>query len=198
MTAATDLSALLASRICHDLISPMGAIGNGLELMMMAGSTKGPEAALIAESVASANARIRFFRVAFGAASAGQRMGRPEIVSILSDMTTGGRLRIDWRPEGDLPRPEVRLAFLLIQCLETGMPFGGAVTVENKGGQWEIIGTAQRLRIEQALWDGLENPSLAPAAVAAQVHFALIPDVLRTQGRRLRVDITENRIRLSC
>ncbi|MFC7704935.1 histidine phosphotransferase family protein [Plastorhodobacter daqingensis] len=196
MTVAPDLSALLASRICHDLISPLGAIGNGLELMRMAGTTRGPEADLIAESVLSASARIRFFRVAFGAAALGQRMGRPEILSILADMTAGSRLRIDWQPMGDLPRHEVRLAFLLLQCLETAMPYGGAITVTCEGGMWEMTGLAPRLRIETDLWDGLEDPSLAPPPAAAQVHFALVPPELRAQGRSLRVETTETRIRL--
>ena len=66
MTDQTDLAALLGSRICHDLISPIGAIGNGVELLMMEGGTPSPELVLIAESVAAANARIRFFRLAFG------------------------------------------------------------------------------------------------------------------------------------
>ncbi len=54
-----DLAALIGSRICHDLISPIGAIGNGLELLSMAGAG-GPEVALISDSVSNANARIRF------------------------------------------------------------------------------------------------------------------------------------------
>ena len=54
-----DLTALLGSRICHDLISPIGAISNGVELLLMDNVAKGPEMTLIAESVANANARIR-------------------------------------------------------------------------------------------------------------------------------------------
>jgi histidine phosphotransferase ChpT len=68
MSDQPDLAALIGSRICHDLISPIGAIGNGVELLLMEASGKGPELSLISESVAAANARIRFFRVAFGAA----------------------------------------------------------------------------------------------------------------------------------
>ena len=76
-----DLAALLGSRICHDLISPIGAIGNGLELLMMDGSAAGPEMALISESVGNANARIRFFRVAYGLAQGNQRLGRVQSAS---------------------------------------------------------------------------------------------------------------------
>ena len=77
-----DLAALIGSRICHDLISPIGAIGNGLELLSMSGAG-GPEVALISDSVANANARIRFFRIAFGHASPEQGTSRSEILSIL-------------------------------------------------------------------------------------------------------------------
>ena len=59
-----DLAALVGSRICHDLISPIGAIGNGLELFLM-DTAGGPELALITESISHAKARIRFFRVAY-------------------------------------------------------------------------------------------------------------------------------------
>lgn len=197
MTQPPDLTALLASRICHDLISPLGAIGNGLELMVMAGTTNGPEAALIAESVANANARIRFFRVAYGATGEGQRMGRAEIVSILTDMTTGGRLRIDWGPAGDLPRDEVRLAFLMLQCMESALAFGGTIEVQRDGPEWEMTGNAQRMRIDPPLWDGLEDPALAPEPGAALIHFALVPPELAAQRRRLTVEMTENQIRLT-
>jgi histidine phosphotransferase ChpT len=65
-----DLAALVSSRICHDLISPIGAINNGLELLNMSGASPvGPEMQLICDNVKSASARIRFFRIAFGAAS---------------------------------------------------------------------------------------------------------------------------------
>lgn len=57
-----NLAALIGSRICHDLISPIGAINNGLELLGMSDTPEGPELELISESVGNASARIRFFR----------------------------------------------------------------------------------------------------------------------------------------
>ena len=91
-----DLPALIGSRICHDLISPIGAINNGLELLEMAGTgaAPGPELALIGQSVESASARIRFFRIAFGAAG-DQTMGQNEVTSILRDLYTASRVEID-------------------------------------------------------------------------------------------------------
>lgn len=64
-----DIASLVGSRICHDLISPIGAISNGVELIGMTQGTDGAEMSLINDSVQNANARIRFFRVAYGSAT---------------------------------------------------------------------------------------------------------------------------------
>ncbi|MDZ4096783.1 MAG: histidine phosphotransferase family protein [Paracoccaceae bacterium] len=191
-----DLTALLGSRICHDLISPIGAIGNGVELLMMEGATKGPEIALISESVANANARIRFFRVAFGTSSGDQRIGRAEVQGILSDLTRGGRLTIDWQGPADLPRREAKLAFLLIQCLETAMAYGGRITVERGDNRWTLTGHATKMKIDPDLWELLSNPAAAAEIGPAQVHFALVPEELRRQNRQLCAEIRETEIRL--
>jgi histidine phosphotransferase ChpT len=196
MPDTPDLVALLGSRICHDLISPIGAIGNGVELLMMDGSTMGPEIALISESVANANARIRFFRVAFGTSSGDQRIGRPEVLSILSDLTRGGRLTIDWRGPADLPRREVKLAFLLIQCFETAMAFGGRITVDLVDSHWLLTGEAAKLKLDADLWETLSNPAAKVNVTAAQVHFALVPGELKRQDRHLTADIGPTLIRL--
>ena len=194
MLDTADLIALLGSRICHDLISPIGAISNGVELLMMDGGSMSPEIALIAESVANANARIRFFRVAFGASSADQRIGRAEVVSILTDLTRGGRLTIEWRCPEDLPRNEVKIAFLLIQCMETAMAFGGRVSVDHVGGKWVITGSAAKFKIDQDLWDGLAYGTALPDVTAAHVHFALVLIELRSQNRTLTTNLAQSEI----
>ena len=191
-----DLVALLGSRICHDLISPIGAISNGVELLMMDGGTMGPEIALIAESVANANARIRFFRVAFGASGTDQRIGRAEVLSILADLTRGGRLTIDWRGPADLPRREVKLAFLLIQCLESAMAFGGRITIDPIDGRWTLTATATKLKLDADLWAHLSNPGAKVDITAAQVHFALVPGELAQQNRRLKATLAPTEISL--
>jgi histidine phosphotransferase ChpT len=192
-----DLSALIGSRICHDLISPIGAIGNGVELLMMDGVAKGPEIALIAESVANANARIRFFRVAFGAASRDQRIGRGEVVSILEDITRGGRLVIEWQGPQDMARREVKLAFLAIQTGETAMPYGGRIRIERGEPRWTVTAQATRMRIDTAVWEVLTNPGAATDLTPALVHFALLPEEAARQARRLAVELRETEIRIT-
>jgi histidine phosphotransferase ChpT len=195
MTESPDFSALIGSRICHDLVNPIGAIGNGVELMMMDGTAKGPELALIAESVASANARLRFFRIAFGA-SGDQRIARSDVLSILSDVTQGGRLRIDWTSTADLARSEVRLAFLAIQCFETVMPYGGTLTVEQSADQWQVAARSSRFKVDEGLWAGLSLPRLDADVSPAHVQFALLPLGVATLQRQLASERTETEIRL--
>ncbi len=191
-----DLIALIGSRICHDLISPIGAIGNGVELLMMETGSQGPEIALIAESVAHANARIRFFRVAFGATGGDQRIARNEVNDILAGVTRGGRLQIGWTSGSDAARTEVKLAFLLLQCVESALPYGGRVRVVAEGRAWLIEAEATKLKIDHGLWEVLSNPAAKAQIGPAQVHFALVPEELAHQGRSLVVTITDQMIRL--
>ncbi len=179
-----NLAGLIGSRICHDLISPIGAITNGLELLDLAGSVQGPELELIADSVGNAGARIRFFRIAYGAAG-DQLLGRPEVVSVLDDLGHGGRQDIQWAPLEAQPRSMVRLAFLALQCCETAMPYGGVVRIMAENGRWTITGQADKLTFDDALFDGLENPDALPEITPALVQFALLPTVAADLGRKV-------------
>ncbi|MGJ8616238.1 MAG: histidine phosphotransferase family protein [Sulfitobacter sp.] len=180
-----NLATLIGSRICHDLISPIGAINNGLELLGMADNAPaGPEMELIGTSVGNASARIRFFRIAFGAA--GQQMvGRAEISSILRDLYQGGRLTIVWQPEEPQPRADVRLAFLAVLCLETAMPYGGRAVITEESGKWTLKGTADKLNIDPALWGLLAGQSTETSVQPAQVQFALLPCVAQDDAKRI-------------
>jgi len=197
MTHRQDLSALIGSRICHDLISPIGAIGNGVELLQMGAGAKGPELALISESVASANARIRFLRIAFGAAGGETRIARAEVQAILGEVTTGSRLRIDWTSGAELDRREVKLAFLAIQCLETAMPWGGRIAVEAGDPRYAVSGEAARLKVDPQLWEVLSNPHAPVEITPALVHFALLRDTADRLSRRLTAELDDQEIRLA-
>ena len=194
MTDQTDLIALLGSRICHDLISPIGAIGNGVELLMMDGAPPSPELALIAESVASANARIRFFRIAFGLSTGDQLIGRAELAKILTEISQGSRISIDWKPAGDISRAEAKLAFLAILCCDSALAFGGRTSIALEDGKWQVTARAERLRIDADRWATLQKPK--PDLAPSQVHFALFAREIARQKRRLLTEITKTDIRL--
>lgn len=192
-----DLAALVGSRICHDLISPIGAIGNGVELMLMESASTGPEMMLISESVAHANARIRFFRVAFGASSPDQRMSKSEATTIIADMTHGGRTKVTWESPPDLARRDVKLLFLVLLCLENAMPYGGQVHIERSEQRWIIRATSPKLKVDADLWSALINPAANTEIGPAQVQFLLVPEEISRQHRRLTTQLGDNEIRLS-
>ncbi len=189
---APDLNALIGSRICHDLISPLGAIGNGVELLNMAGNVAGPELSLITESVENANARIRFFRVAFGAAGPGATMGRGEILSILDGAYQGGRLTVSWTASGDQPRRVVKLGYLVVQCLDAALPWGGTVTVARDGDTWRVRGEGERVKRDDALWAMAMGGERPDNLAAADVHFALVPGAAEAAGRQVVCEATDN------
>ena len=180
------LNDLIGSRICHDLISPLGAIGNGVELLSMTGAGAAPEMALISESIENANARIRYFRVAFGAATHSALIGNQEIRSILRDVYRGSRVKTDWRAEQDLPRDEVKLAFLLILCLESALPWGGTIRVTRTNiGHWTLTAMGERQKIDANLWDLVSNPNSETQVTPSEVHFALVSPIATRMNRKV-------------
>ncbi len=94
-----DFSALLVSRVCHDLVSPLGAVVNGLEVLederdaaMRADALK-----IVGSSAAQALARIQFIRIAFGAAgSAGAELDLGEIGRLVAGLFLGGKIKLEW------------------------------------------------------------------------------------------------------
>ncbi|EPX86225.1 Uncharacterized protein putative in bacteria [Rubellimicrobium thermophilum DSM 16684] len=193
-SAGEDLSAAVASRICHDLMNPLGAIANGVELMGLAGLPPSPETDLIRESVENAVARLRFVRLAYGTAPEGALVPRSELVSTLRAVSRAGRLSYDWEAPGDVPRAEARALFLLLQCFESAMPMGGHIRVLREGAQWWVHGEGPRMRVDESLWAALLTPHARPPDGAARVQFALLPPALRGLGRTLALSISPDRI----
>ncbi|WP_347267816.1 histidine phosphotransferase family protein [Paracoccus sp. (in: a-proteobacteria)] len=195
--APERLAALLGSRLCHDIVSPLGAIGNGLELLQISGDYPGiassPELQLIGESVAAAQARLRWFRVAFGQAGAGQRLSRAELAGLLADVERAGRIRLRLEAEGDLPREEGRLILLALMCLESAMPWGGSVLLCRGARGWRLLAEAARTKADPALWSWLDHDSARerPEPGAGEVHFPLLAEFARAAGLTLAWELDE-------
>jgi len=164
-----ELAALVGSRLCHDLVSPLGAIGNGLELLQMVAEPS-PELALIGEAVTAAQARVRLFRLAFGAASQDQLVRPADLVEALSALTGNGRISLRSALPQPLPRPLARRLTLAALCAETALARGGEVVVDPAS----VTALAPRLRIEPALWDSLAEGLPPEGLTPSTVHFALL------------------------
>jgi histidine phosphotransferase ChpT len=193
-----DLVALLGSRLCHDLISPVGAIGNGLELLEMTGVGREAreEMALIRHSVEAALARIRFFRIAFGAGKSGGAISAREMRGIVDAMYRDTRTKVLWRDEADRPRAEMRLACLALCCVEVATPWGATVELSRPQEAWVIHVDAERLKIDALLWESLGRGPLPSDLAGSEVQFGILRRASRDLNRSVTVSADERHLSL--
>ena len=133
-----ELAALVSSRICHDVINPVAAIANGLEMLGEEPDQAMREAAmdLIRKSAAQASAKLQFARLAFGAAgSAGAEIDLRDAEKVARDFVGGsGKHQVNWRgPAVTLPKNKVKLLLNLVALGVVALPRGGTITVEIGG-----------------------------------------------------------------
>src|SRR5437868_8309028 len=132
-----DLAALLCSRVCHDLISPVGAIANGLEVMEEGKDEETSKFAmdLIKKSARTASARLQFCRIAFGAAgSAGAQVDLGDAENVARGFIEDEKVKLAWNlPRALLPKNRVKLLLNMIIVATQSIPRGGIVSVEGEG-----------------------------------------------------------------
>jgi histidine phosphotransferase ChpT len=143
MTTATialeglDLAALLCSRVCHDLISPVGAIMNGLEVMEDGKDEETSKFAmdLIKKSAKTASAKLQFCRLAFGAAgSAGAQIDTGDAEKVTRGFMEDDKTKVAWNlPRALLAKNRVKLLLNMLVIAGQAIPRGGQITVDPVG-----------------------------------------------------------------
>ena len=130
MLSAPDLAALLCSRVCHDIISPVGAINNGRELLDEGGADE-DAMNLIRASARNASARLQFARIAFGAAgSAGMLIDTGDAEAVAIAFLKNEKPELVWNGRRALlPKNKVKLLLNLILIANGAIPRGGKITV---------------------------------------------------------------------
>jgi len=166
---ALELAALLCSRVCHDLISPVGAIVNGLEVLDDNPKPEDRDFALdlIRKSAKTASARLQFCRLAFGAAgSAGAQIDLGDAQTMARGHIEDGKATIVWNlPRLLLAKNRVKLLLNMLVIAQATIPRGGTLTVDPLG-EGDALGfrvTAKGLnaRLPQNIADILSSTSLA-------------------------------------
>jgi histidine phosphotransferase ChpT len=134
---ALDLAALLCSRVCHDLISPVGAIVNGLEVLEEEKdeATKQFALDLIKSSAGKASAKLQFCRIAFGAAgSAGAQIDLGDAETIARGFLEDEKTKLAWNPPRVLlTKNRVKLLLNMLVIAGQAIPRGGVLTVDPIG-----------------------------------------------------------------
>lgn len=150
-----DLAALLCSRVCHDVISPVGAIVNGLEVLDQDDDPSMKEFALdlIRKSARQASARLQFARIAFGAAgSAGAAIDLGDAGTVAMGFLNDDKLTLNWNaPRALLPKNQVKLLLNLLMVAVNAIPRGGVIVanavVENDQGHFTVTATGPNARL---------------------------------------------------
>jgi len=134
-----DLAALLCSRICHDVISPVGAIVNGLEVLEdeKDAEMRGFALDLIKKSARTASARLQFCRLAFGAAgSAGAAIDTGDAEQVARGLLADEKTRLEWdAPRVLMAKNKVKLVLNLCLIAAAAIPRGGVIKVAIGGSE---------------------------------------------------------------
>jgi histidine phosphotransferase ChpT len=153
-TSSLDLASLLCSRLCHDLLSPVGALTNGLELLAEENDPEMRERCfeLFEQSARISTDKLKFFRLAFGAAGGyGDLVPVEEAQALIEALAANNeRLRVDWHNSVDaLPKPAIKtllnLAIMGIDALVRGGVLD--IAVEAQDGRSEIVVRASGERV---------------------------------------------------
>jgi histidine phosphotransferase ChpT len=141
-----DLASLLCSRLCHDLLSPVGALNNGLELLA---EEKDPEMRkrcmeLLEQSARTSADKLKFFRLAFGAAGGfGDTVPVEEPKALIDALVAGnGRIAVTWTlGVAVLPKPAVKVLLNLSHIAIDALVRGGTLDIgaELRDGASEIV-----------------------------------------------------------
>jgi histidine phosphotransferase ChpT len=150
-----DLSALLCSRVCHDIISPVGAINTGLELLKEEEDEgmRNEALSLVMKSAAQASAKLQFCRIAFGAAgSEGALIDLGEAGEKAKAFVGEEKIRLEWNaPRENRPKAQVKLLLNMLLMAMASIPRGGTVTADVKDNVFLVRGRGDRAKVPEAI-----------------------------------------------
>lgn len=175
----TTLSAMLCARICHDLISPVGALGTAIEILDDEGNVDMHDdaLALVRTSSRQASAKLKFLRIAFGAAgSAPGVIPTAEVIKLSNDMFADSKPDLVWNIDSDgIDKNRARILMNLVMLAIQAAPRGGTVTVsrhdQGEGANFVTVSEGPKVRLDAAVAkaiagkvpeDGFDGRSIQP------------------------------------
>lgn len=196
---ASDLAAMLCSRVCHDLISPVGAIANGLEVLADPEQAEMAEFAqeLIVNSTRQARAKLEFARLAFGASStAGTEIDTRDAEQVTRSYVAGEKPDVDWQvPAMLMPKNKVKLLLNMVLIAVGCVPRGGEVKVTLSGPQgaerFDIIASGEKTLIPAGTEDLLAGTPAEGGVDAQQVQPFYTGLLARESGMVLALELSE-------
>lgn len=198
------LASLVAAKLCHDFISPSGAIVSGLDLLNdpTAQDMRDDALALITDSALKMVAMVQFCRVAFGAPGSNERFTAAEVQGLVEAVAGGGRATLAWRLDGaDYTRSEARVLLNLAYLTVAALPSGGTATLtgrrEDGGLTLEGIAEGARARLKPEAATGLAGERLTNGLAGQWIQPYWLWLTTREAGGRLDVTVVEGQVTLA-
>lgn len=174
------LCALLSSRVCHDLINPVGAIGSGLEVLddpELEGGMREAALELIRSGASKAIALLKYARIAYGAGGAyGAEISLDDVHSALGGVYESLKPTLDWRLGGGMaPKDNAKVLLILAYAAADCAPRGGEITISGAINEFTITATGKKLYLAEDLTKAFAGdargiaPKFTPALIAAQI-----------------------------
>jgi histidine phosphotransferase ChpT len=179
---------LLCGRLCHELISPVGAINNGVELLGEDDPDFVKEAmGLIGQSARKAGQRLQFYRFAYGT-SASSGGADPRELSL--GLIEGGKLSCDWPAEANALAPAwARLACNMLVLATEFLPRGGTVRVRAPGTSVEVAAEGEPVNVSAEIAAALEPGASVDTLTARTVHAFYTMRLAQQTGARLALAV---------
>jgi histidine phosphotransferase ChpT len=196
-----DLAALLCSRVCHDVISPVGAIANGLEVLEDEDDEEMKRTAmdLVRRSARQASAKLQFCRIAFGAAgSAGASIDLGEAGDTAKAFVGEEKVKLDWQaPRITLPKGEVKLLLNLMLLGMAAVPRGGVVSVALEDDAPVVRAMGDAARVPEKVAQVLSGQFDAQELDARLVQPYYTRRLAEQAGFEVRLEAEGNKITLT-
>ncbi len=192
-----DFAARLTARLCHDLANPLGAIGNGMELLTMSDMQPSPELDLIQDSLDQANGQLRLLRLAFGPASSGADARTETAQQLASIWNAVGRTKVQIAPDAALDAGQARLLALCLMCLDNALPAGGTITVTPEPNGFVLVGQGRKTMALDDLWPHLVGNAPQADVTSSRIHFLVAGSELAARSLTATVETTDAQVSLT-
>ena len=189
MTEDLYITALVTAHMCHDLASPISAIGNGIKLVEITGIKLGQEGDLSKDSLASAIAQLKVFRVAYGQFKGSDMRSGSEVIALTEAWNAVARLQANLQ-EQDNAKRDRQVYFLLIQAKKIALLLGGIARLEMTDAASETQGKGRRVVIDPKLWRPLQSGAHIQNLAAKHVQFAILQAMTVNPVITTKTDLT--------
>lgn len=197
----TRLAELIATRLCHDITGPIGAINNGVELLADSDPEGMNDAAMLIESSAKdAVSRVKFYRLCYGAPRAGSSMAIKDAQQIFSDYVGDSRTKLtcEWQHphhlQGQITTEDTRLAALLVMIGDECLIRGGNIQLSSlphsEHPHFELRASGIKTQMDHADLKQLLGLSDSSQLTAHNVHLGWTHYVASLLGLTLRADLS--------